>query len=136
VSESAYADLVVDQGTDFAVQMMWTDQLNEPYRIVHPSRMQVRAVTGQLLLDMPTLSGSDPSAAAHLVYNTEGGVLQVVIPSAATDKLPVGKHYYDVLVSYEATTQGFGAQAQTKAVRVAKLLYGTFTVQGRVTKQL
>lgn len=134
MSESAYADLVVDQGTDFAVQVMWTDQLNEPYRVVHPSRMQVRSVHGQLLLDLPTLSGADASAAPHLVYNTEGGVLQVVIPAAATAVLPLGKHYYDILVSYEVAASGFGAFAQTQAVRVAKVLYGTFTVVGRVTK--
>jgi len=139
MTEAAYADIEIDQGADFALQVIWTDVINEAYRVVHPMRLQARAATGQVLLDLSSLdqSAETPQAVTPtLVYSTEGGVVQVIIPSSITEQLPVGELYYDLFVSYTSTSSSFLTGDQSTSVRRAKLLTGKIIVEGRVTKHV
>lgn len=137
---TAYADLDISQGEDFALQLFWTDQINQPYKVCHPMRLQARAATGQTVLDLFTADQAEelPSDASRtLVYSTEGGVVQAVVPSDVTNQLPAGEElFYDLFVSYESQSSDFITGGETITVRLAKILQGKIRVQGRVTKSV
>ena len=122
---TARAHITVDQGADFGMQLIWTDQNNQPYRVVHPCRMQVRANTGQCILDV--VSHASPGK-PRLAYSTDGGVIQMMVSSGVTRRLPVGKHSFDLLASYEDQVNGVR--------RIAKVLSGTLTVEPTLTTEL
>ena len=124
MSESVVVNLSVDQGADFALQAYWTDAGNNPFTVLHPMRMDIRASTGQLIHSMS--SASDPDEQPDILYNSDSGLIQLVIPASVTSVMGSGEYAYDLFISYqdEATAQVF-----TK-----KLMRGTIYVYGRVTK--
>ena len=124
MSESVVVNLSVDQGADFALQAYWTDAGNNPFTVLHPMRMDIRASTGQLIHSMS--SASDPDEQPDILYNSDSGLIQLVIPASVTSIMGSGEYAYDLFISYqdEATAQVF----------VKKLMRGTIYVYGRVTK--
>ena len=136
---SAYADIEIDQGEDFGLQVIWTDMVNESYKVCHPIRLQARSAAGQIIIDAFSVDqyDADPDSTQNmLTYSTEGGVVQVIIHNSVTSTLPVGDLYYDLFVSYQSTTTNFVTGSTDVAVRVARLIRGKMNVQGRVTKHL
>lgn len=136
---AGYAELEIEQGADYALQIVWTDVVNEAYRVCHPIRLQARSLGGQALLDLSSVDqtteqseGSTP----RIIYNTEGGVLQIIVPASVTAQLPPGELYYDMFVSYESTSFDYINNEETDSIRVAKVMTGKIKVEGRVTKSL
>lgn len=127
MSNAAQVDLSVDQGADFAIQIHWTDAGNNPFTILPPMRMEIKANTGQVLHTLTTgvydESGLDES---NLLYNSESGLLQIRLTSEQTANFPSGSHRYDLFVTY----QDDAVSGSTKLVR---LIQGQVHVHGRVT---
>jgi len=136
---SGYADLEMEQGEDFGLQVVWTDNVNESYKVCHPMRLQARASTGQTILDLSTVDqedelsgGTEPS----IQYSTQGGVVQIIVPASQTETMPVGTLFYDLFVSYKSDTSDFITGEPTSTVRLSKLIKGKIIVEGRVTKHV
>jgi len=129
MSNTAQANITVAQGEDFAFQIVWVDSMGSPYKIMHPSKLTVKTTRGVTVLevftDVPTELQPDR---ASLIYSTSSGVLQLHIPHNVTSELPVGKHVYDLLVSYDAELPIETNLGLHPGVRQAKLAAGLFTV--------
>jgi hypothetical protein len=140
MSDGAYADISVDRGADFTMQIVWTDPNNQPYEVVHPIRMQARSSTGQVVLDLTSEADeqTDPEEATvpPLTYSTEGGFIQVFIPYSTTEGLTPGTYYYDMFVTYNASVYSLTTGNTSTEVRRFKLIYGKLTVEGRVTENV
>lgn len=136
---TAHADLVIHQGEDYAIQIIWTTDLNEGYQVTHPIRMQARAASGQTAFECASVNQAEEqpdTTQPTLVYSTEGGVIQIIVPASVTTNLPTGKLYYDVFASYVSTTTSFITGEEMSSTRRTKILNGTIHVEGRVTKNL
>lgn len=136
---TGYAEMEISQGEDWGLQIIWTDLINDAYQVCHPMRLQARAASGQVVIDISSVdqeSEQSPGTTPRMVYSTEGGVIQVIIPSSITSQLPVGELYYDLFTSYKSTSYDFVTNEETPTVRLAKLIQGKVHVMGRVTKNV
>jgi hypothetical protein len=139
VTEAAYADISIDQGADFTMQVIWTDPANEPYEVIHPIRLQARAATGQVMLDLTSYAdgaeipeGVQPT----ITYNSDSGVIQLQVPYSLTSTIPHGELYYDLFTTYRAPVYDLTSGVESSTERRAKILTGKITVEGRVTKDV
>lgn len=138
MSDGAYVELSLDQGADFTLQINWTDPSNQPYEVIHPIRMQARASTGQTVLDLASSSGNASSgdgSVPPITYSSQSGVLQVYVPNSQTVGIPSGQYYFDMFVTYRAKVYNMSGST-TDSERRMKLLYGTISVEGRVTQDV
>lgn len=137
---TGYADLEISQNEDYAVQFIWTDKNNEPYQVCHPIRMQARAATGQTIIDATSVDQTVEQAAGtepRILYSTEGGVIQLVLPADVTVNLPSGETiFYDLFASYYSTANNFVTEEEEVTVRKKKVLMGKIKIEGRVTKNV
>jgi len=139
VTDAAYADLSIDQGADFTMQIIWTDPTGEPYEVIHPIRMQARAATGQVLLDLTSYAdGAEipEGIAPTITYNSDSGVIQLQVPNSLTAGIPQGELYYDLFVTYRAPIYDLTTGVESSTERRSKILTGKITVEGRVTKDV
>jgi hypothetical protein len=136
VTDAARADISLDQGADFTLQMTWTDSSGNPYEVIHPIRMQARARTKQLTLDLfsyPDGAEIPEGIAPTITYSSTSGVIQVVVPASQTATIPAGVYDYDMFVSYKTSIYDLVTGVEALTTRKMKLLAGTLEVEGRVT---
>jgi hypothetical protein len=136
VSDAANVDLSLDQGADFTLQISWTDTNGNPYEVIHPIRMQARARTKQLELDLYSFEegaeipeGIEPT----ITYSSVSGMIQVVVPATRTATMSAGIYDYDMFVTYRASVYDLSTGAEALSTRKMKLLSGLLEVEGRVT---
>lgn len=136
MTEAGRADISVDQGADFAVQVVWTDNSGTPYQVVHPIRMQARSSDGVAVLTATSLDETQDNGDAQpsISYNTSLGIIQLNLTSDQTAAMPAGDYFYDLLATYAASAFTVDTGVPINATRVQKLLYGKFVVEGSVTK--
>jgi hypothetical protein len=136
VSTAARVDMVADQGADFAVEIYWTDYANIPHRIDAPIRMEVRDNTGNLVLEFLPNAESGELEDVGISYNPDRGMIIISKGSQKMSTIPPGQYFYDLFVTYEdrAYVQSTGEDVVT--ARLAKLLEGVFTVNGRITRNV
>lgn len=136
MTDAARADISLDQGADFTLQMTWTDSNGNPYEVIHPIRMQARARTKQLTLDLysyPDGAEIPEGIAPTITYSSTSGVIQVVVPASQTATIPAGMYDYDMFVSYRTAVYDLVSGAESLTTRKMKLMAGTLEVEGRVT---
>lgn len=129
MTNAAYADLVIDQGADFAVQLYWTDYNNNPFTVLSPMRMDIKASTGQIVATLNTNDEANDLETPSIVYNSDSGLIQLQLPPAITSTITPGDYSYDLFVTYQD-------QLTTSSTRLAKLMYGRVFVNGRVTRNV
>lgn len=129
MTNAAYADLVIDQGADFAVQMYWTDFNNNPFTVLSPMRMDIKASTGQIVATLNTNDDANDLETPSIVYNSDSGLIQLQLPPNTTSTIAPGDYSYDLFVTYQDNLT-------TSSTRLAKLLYGRVFVNGRVTRNV
>lgn len=130
MTNAGIVDLTIDQGTDWAVQIYWTDQYSVPFRVSPPIRMQVRDDLNQIVLERkfdPDLAGG---MAQGILYNSATGLIQIMVTAAESENLKIGIYHYDLFASY------LDVSALTAVERRAKLVTGRFIIEGRVTRDL
>lgn len=139
MSDAANVNLSLDQGADFTLQISWTDSNGNPYEVIHPIRMQARARTKQLTLDLYSYAegeeipdGIEPT----ITYSSVSGVIQVVVPAVHTATIDAGLYDYDMFVTYQASVYDLVTGAEALTTRKMKLLSGTLQVEGRVTQDV
>jgi hypothetical protein len=128
MSSSALIDLDIDQGADFGIQLYWTTMDQEPFVVLAPMRMEIRDDVGSTLY---TLATSDGAAAGTqtILYNSDTGLIQLMIPASDTSNFPPGRYNYDLFVTYQDNDI-------TNATRLHKLARGSVYVDGRFTKNV
>ena len=128
MATSALVDLDIDQGADFGIQFYWTTMDQEPFTVLAPMRMEIRDDVGSTLY---TLATSDGAAAGTqtILYNSDTGLIQLMIPASATSAFPPGRYHYDLFVTYQDNDI-------TNATRLHKLVRGSVYVDGRYTKNV
>jgi len=129
MTNAAYADLVIDQGADFAVQLYWTDYNNNPFTVLSPMRMDMKAATGQIVATLNTNDDANDLETPSIVYNSDSGLIQLQLPPSVTSTIAPGDYSYDLFVTYQD-------QLSNSSTRLAKILYGRVFVNGRVTKNV
>lgn len=127
MSEAASLDISVDQGTDFGIQIYWTDGANTPFTVMAPMRMDIKSETGQVIHSLMT--GVADDQATPILYNSESGVIQLEIPADVTDSFASGSYDYDLFVTYQDS-------AVTNSTRLTRLLRGRVHVYRRVTQDV
>jgi len=118
-------DMVVDIGEDWATQVYWTDQYDEPLSVSHPMKMTVAmnpAVTYISTADTP--SGGQLQ---YLTYNTTSGFIQISLPDTYTKDLKPGIYKYDLWAHV------LDPDDINNATKRTKLFGGDFIVNAAVT---
>ena len=117
MSTAAEVDLVIDQNTDFGVQIYWLDPVLTPYQLLSPMKMEIRS------LDMATVIHT-LSSSSGITFSETGGLIQLVIPKATTNTMEPGTYYYDLYVTY---------RENVSTTRTKRLIKGVVTVNRKVT---
>lgn len=136
MTDAANVDLSLDQGADFTLQINWTDSNGNPYEVIHPIRMQARARTKQLTLDLFSYGEGETipeGISPTITYSSTSGVIQVVVPASHTATIPAGMYDYDMFVSYRTSIYDLTTGDESLTTRKMKLLAGLLEVEGRVT---
>ncbi len=124
---AAHVDLVIDQGEDWSCQIYWTDYYNNPHKLAHPLRMEIRSSLGQTIHTLVSDTVVPAGTIAPISYSTDTGWIQMHIPDETTKNFPPGIYSYDLFV----TVNDGGKYAGNQAVR---LIQGSMTVHARVTQ--
>lgn len=97
-------DLHVKQGADYTAQVYWVDDYDEPVPVTAPAKMEVRTndENRTLLLTAENIEeiGGDTTL-GYLSVSATAGLIELYIPAAATELLPVGVHVYDLFANYK-----------------------------------
>lgn len=139
MSNSVRVDLSVDQGADFAVEIYWTDYNNNPFPIEAPIRMDVVSEVGGPVAEFVAYPDGEQGEYQDDVtvrYNTERGLIQLLLSSEKTGQIPPGQYFYDLFVTYRDSYQDVVTGDMINATRLAKIMYGRMVVNGKVTKNV
>ena len=108
------------------MDIIWTDQFDEPVEVVHPCRLTMKADSGQIFVDLETDPEIPEGDVPGLNISTSMGLIQVHIPRTQTAALLPGTNYvYDLFVSLESAYGGTQRE---------RLVYGDVQVNKRVTQ--
>jgi hypothetical protein len=129
MSTAGRVDLELDQGADFGVQLFWTDGEQSPFKVLSPMRMEIRNETGQVSFTLQTDDAAPADATKTIIYNTDSGLIQLMIPATDTALLRPGTYFYDLFVTYQDDTV-------TGSTRLKRLIAGNLSVNGRVTRSI
>ena len=126
---AANVPMVIDQGEDWTTEIVWTDNYDEPVNVVHPCRLDVKAISGQTILSLETDPDIPEGEIPPINISPDLGLIQLHIPRAQTGALLPGQYQYDLFVTCDDGDEFSGLQ-------VTRLLYGQVTVNKRVTQMI
>lgn len=128
MSSSAPVDLEIDQGADFGCQIYWTSMDQEPFTVLAPMRMEIRDDVGNTMYTLATTDGAS-TGTQTILYNSDTGLVQLMIPASDTATFPPGRYNYDLFVTYQDN-------AVTNATRLTRLISGNVYVERRITRSV
>lgn len=123
---AANVPLVIDQGEDWTTDIIWTDEHDEPVPLVHPCRLDVRSMGGQVAFTLETNPETPEGEIPGINVSTDIGLLQLHASHEVTAALAPGVYHYDLFVTCDDENEYAGLQR-------TRLLYGSVTVNKRVT---
>lgn len=129
MSTAVSVDLTLDQGSDFGVQIYWVDGDRNPFTVLSPMRMEIQNDLGQVMFTLQSDDTQNDPTQQTILYNSETGLIQLMIPASATAAFPEGIYNYDLWVTYQDNVV-------TNQTRLRPLIRGNIYVNGRVTKVL
>jgi hypothetical protein len=111
VADSQILQVECPRGTDFSVQLFWTGVDGEGIDFVGPARADVRDTAGTLVLRFVDSSENpDANADGVLKRSSSSSVVQLTAKKELTRLLPVGRYWFDVLVTVAPSTDFPGGQ--------------------------
>lgn len=110
---AATYDLVIDQGSDFAIDLAVTENGSAKNLTGYSARAQMRS--------SKTASSVSATFTCSIV-NASGGTLKVELPNATSTGMSAGRYYYDLEIF-----------TNSNAI-VKRLLEGTVTLNQEVTR--
>lgn len=124
---AANVPLEIDQGEDWSVQIVWTDDYDEPMQIVAPCRLDIKNATGAVQISLLTPDVEVPQGTIPAIGVTEDiGLIQLHIEDTATAALQPGLYYYDLFVTVNDGDAYAGNQRQ-------RIMAGQVLVNKRIT---
>lgn len=125
MADDVQVDLEVDKGSDYAVQLYWTDQYDSPIAISHPMKMTVAFATPFTYISTSEVP-SGPQA-SYLSYNSSIGFVQLSLPDSYTNNLIPGIYQYDLWA------QVLDPDDINNTTKRTKIFGGSFVVVGAIT---
>lgn len=122
-----YLPIDVDQGEDFAADLIWTDMFDEPVPVVHPCRMEIRGFSGQTFVVLESNPELPEGEIPSVNLSSEIGLIQLYIPDSITKALLPGEYQYDLFVTTGSADDFAGFQTK-------RLVYGPVAVHKRTTQ--
>lgn len=125
---AAFVPLEIDQGEDWTISIVYTDDFDEPYNVIHPCRMDIKSPQGatQLSLSTPDVA-VPPGTIPQIALSNEIGLLQIHAEDTVTESLMPGTYKYDLFVTVNDGNAYAGNQVQ-------RLIYGDVVVNKRITQ--
>lgn len=124
---AAEVNLEIDQGEDWACQIVWTDTLDSPQLITDPARLDAKDKTGATVLSLQTpVSPPPPGTIPEIAISNEMGLIQLFVDKATTAAINPGQYSYDLFVTANDGDAYAGAQTH-------RLMAGLLTVNKRTT---
>lgn len=117
----------IDQGEDFAADLVWTDMFDEPVQVVHPCRMEIKGFSGQTFVTLESNPELPEGEVPSINLSSEIGLIQLYIPASITQALLPSEYTYDLFVSTGSATDFAGVQRK-------RLVYGPVIVNKRTTQ--
>jgi hypothetical protein len=125
---AAYVPLDIDQGEDWTAQIVYTDDFDRPYNVVHPCRLDIKSPQGATQLSLSTPDTELPDGEIpEIGLSSEVGIIQLHIEDGVTAALLPGAYKYDLFVTVNDGDEYAGNQIQ-------RLIQGECTVNQRVTQ--
>lgn len=96
--QTSRVDMIVNRGEDWSVQLILTDQFDEPLKLATPFRMDVKDAAGQPVISL-TSSDQAPdfqTEIPEITVSEDVGVIQLHIDDSVTRNLNIGQHSYDL----------------------------------------
>jgi len=124
---AANVPMEIDQGEDWTTTIVYTDDFDEPYRVVPPARLDIKNAQGAVQLSLETPDEDVPEGTIPAIgISEEIGLLQLHIEDSVTASMVPGVYKYDLFVTVNDGDEYAGNQVQ-------RLIAGTVTVNQRVT---
>lgn len=124
---AAYVPLEIDQGEDWTATISYTDDFDQPYKVIAPCRLDIKNKQGATQLSLMTPTTPIPDGTIpDIKLSSEIGLLQLHIEDTVTAALLPGVYKYDLFVTVDDNNEYAGNQRQ-------RLIYGEVTVNQRVT---
>jgi len=125
---AANVPLEIDQGEDWTISIVYTDDFDQPYNITEPCRMDIKNNTGAMQISLTTPETEiPPGYIPEIGVSPEIGLMQIHIEDTATAALKPGVYKYDLFVTVNDGNEYAGNQVQ-------RLIYGDVVVNQRVTQ--
>jgi hypothetical protein len=125
---AAKVDLEIDQGEDWAAQIVYTDEYDEPHKIVHPCRLDIKNNTGAVQVSLSSPDTAPPEGTIpEIAISTDIGLIQLYLEDTATAALVPGQYKYDLFVTITDGNAYAGNQIQ-------RPIQGMVTVNKRTTE--
>ena len=125
---AAYVPLDIDQGEDWTTNIIYSDEFDNPYNVVHPCRMDIKSPQGATQITLATPEGELPDGVIpEIMLSSEIGLIQLHIDDEATAAMIPGTYKYDLFVTINDGNEYSGNQTQ-------RLIKGDVTVNQRVTE--
>jgi len=120
--------LVIDQGEDWTVQLVVTNDWDEPINVIGPCRLDIKDKTGATLISLddtapPEGSGTIP----EITVSSSIGMIQLHITHTATAAMSPGTYGYDLFVTVDDGAEYAGNQ-------IIRLIAGEVLVNRRITE--
>lgn len=124
---AANVPLDIDQGEDWTVSIIYTDDFDNPYNVIAPCRMDIKSKQGatQLSLTTPDIPPPD-GIIPEIALSSDIGLIQLHITDDMSSALLPGVYKYDLFVTINDGNEYAGNQTQ-------RLIQGSVNVNQRVT---
>jgi hypothetical protein len=124
---AANVPLDIDQGEDWTATIVYTDEMDQPYNVIAPCRLDIKSNTGQTQLSLTTPSTTLPEGTIPQIgLSSEIGLIQLHIEDSVTAALIPGVYKYDLFITVNDGNEYAGNQIQ-------RIVRGEVTVNQRVT---
>lgn len=127
--ETAPINLDINRGEDWTVQLIFTDDQDNPMNLAKPFRMDIKDQAGVIVCALT--STDDPpdfqTTIPEIEISSAVGLVQLHLTSAVTDALPNGSFVYDLFGHVDDGDVYAGDQ-------VVRFCKGRVTIDKRITE--
>lgn len=124
---AAHVPLDIDQGEDWTVSIIYTDDFDNPYNVIAPCRMDIKSKQGATQLSLVTPDIPPPDGIIpEIALSSDIGLIQLHITDDMSSALLPGVYKYDLFVTINDGNEYAGNQTQ-------RLIQGSVNVNQRVT---
>src|SRR5215510_1331108 len=82
---AANVPMEIDQGEDWSVQIIWTDDFDEPWPVIAPARLDIKNKAGAVQITLQTPDTEVPEGTIpDIGLSTDIGLIQLHIEDTAT----------------------------------------------------